>query len=427
MPFSRRSLLRAAGAAAFSGLGGTLPAELDAAPGPRAEPPRDGKPRKTVAAVVTAYFPLSHAYHIVGRFLHGYLKHGQLYHPDYRGVSLYVDKPGGRDVHRELAERFGFRIYPSVAETLENGTGKLAVDAVLLIGEHGNYPFNEKGQQLYPRYELFQKIVEVFRKSGRSVPVYNDKHLSYDWEHAREMVATAKEMGFGLMAASSLPVTWRRPELEFPLGVELQEALVAGYGPADAYGFHALETLQCMVERRKGGESGVAAITCLEGNAVWEAGDRGTWSWDLLEAALGRSETLNVGDARGNCRNPVAFVIEYRDGLRATALLLNNHIADFNFAGRVKGTSKPASALFYLPAPPGANYFSALADNIEKLFKTGRSPYPIERTLLTTGILAFAMESRFRGNRRLATSQLDMRYQAPADSGFWRGGVANPV
>jgi hypothetical protein len=363
----------------------------------------------------------------VGRFLHGYMKRGQLYHPDYRVASLYVDRPSGRDVHRELADRFGIHIYPSVAETLENGTGKLAVDAVLLIGEHGNYPDNEKGQRLYPRYELFQKIVEVYRKSGRSVPVYNDKHLSYDWDHAHEMVATAREMGFGLMAGSSLPVTWRRPELEPRLGVEWEEALVAGYGPTEIYGFHALETLQCMVERRRGGETGVAAITCLEGKAVWEAGDRGTWSWELLEAALGRSETLNVGDVRDNCRNPAAFVVEYRDGLRATALLLNSHIADFNFAGRMKGTSKPASTLFYLPAPPGANYFSALADNIEKLFKTGRSPYPIERTLLTTGILAFAMESRFRGSRRLATPQLDVRYQPPADSGYWHGGVANPV
>jgi hypothetical protein len=355
------------------------------------------------------------------------MKHGQFYRPDYRVVSLYVDRPSGRDVHRELSERLGFKIYPSVAETVTNGTGKLAVDAVLLVGEHGNYPENDKGQRLYPRYELFKQITEVFRQGGRSVPVYNDKHLSYDWEHAREMVTTAREMGFGLMAASSLPVTWRRPELELPLGVEIEDALVAGYGPTEIYGFHALESLQVMMERRKGGESGVAAITCLEGNAVWEAGDRGTWSWDLLEAALGRSETLNVGDVRDNCRNPVAFVVEYRDGQRATALLLNNHIADFNFAGRIKGTSKPASTLFYLPAPPGANYFSALCDNIEKLFRTGRPPYPVERTLLTTGILAFAMESRFRGNRRLATPQLDVRYQAPADSGYWRGGVANPV
>ena len=26
-------------------------------------------------------------------------------------------------------------------------------------------------------------------------------------------------------------------------------------------------------------------MTCLEGDAVWKAGDDGLWSWDLLEAA----------------------------------------------------------------------------------------------------------------------------------------------
>ena len=66
-----------------------------------------------------------------------------------------------------------------MADALTLGTGKLAVDGVLLIGEHGNYPRNDSGQILYPRYELMEQIVSVFRKTGRSVPVFNDKHLSY--------------------------------------------------------------------------------------------------------------------------------------------------------------------------------------------------------------------------------------------------------
>src|SRR5262249_19715690 len=151
-------------------------------------------------------------------------------------------------------------------------------------------------QKLYPRYELFQKIVEVFRQSGRSVPVFCDKHLYYDRTKAFAMAETARKLGFPLCAGSSLPVTWRRPELELPLGVRIQEALVASRGELEIFGIHALEALQCMVERRSPDQQGVRAVTCLEGDAVWKAGDNGVWSWELLEQALRRSPSRNVGD-----------------------------------------------------------------------------------------------------------------------------------
>ena len=72
-----------------------------------------------------------------------------------------------------------------VTEALTVG-GKLAVEGVLLIAEHGNYPRNDKGQILYPRLELMEQIVDVFRKTGQSVPVFNDKHLSYTFDRAPE-------------------------------------------------------------------------------------------------------------------------------------------------------------------------------------------------------------------------------------------------
>jgi len=239
------------------------------------------------------------------------------------------------------------------------------------------------------------------------------------------------------MAGSSLPVTWRRPELEFKADTPIEDALVAAYGPLEIYGFHALETLQVMMERRNGGESGVKAVTCLTGKDVWKAGDAGKWSWDLLEAALGRSETVNPGDIRRNVGSfpvgsmpstpPTAFLIEYTDGTRGTVLLLNGHIQDFCFAATIKGESKPTSCLFYLPPPPGAKYFDALVANIEKLFETGRPSYPVERTLLTTGILDAAMESHHRRGERVETPELSVRYVAPPDSGFLRGSVSAPA
>ncbi len=327
--------------------------------------------------------------------------------------------------------------------------GKLAVEGVLLIGEHGNYPLNDNGQILYPRLEMMEQIAAAFRKAGRSCPVFNDKGLSYTFANAKKMIGWSEGRGevtsplkgevtsplpFPLMAGSSLPVTWRRPELEPRPETPFEEGLVACYGPLEVYGFHGLEALQVMLERRKGGETGVKAVQCLTGKDVWRAGDAGRWSWDLLDAALSRSETVNLGDIRKNVGSmsvqgmpqtpAAAFLVEHRDGTRGTVLLLNGHVQDFTFAARVKGEAKPSSCLFLLPPPPGARYFDALTFNIEKMLETGKTPYPVQRTLLTTGVLDALMLSHARRDDRVETPELDVSYPAPAESGFLHGGVA---
>ncbi len=338
-----------------------------------------------------------------------------------------------RDLSAEVSKTHNVPRFDSVADALTLGGDTLAVDGVLLIGEHGDYPYNEKGQKLYPRFELFGKIAEVFRKSKRSVPVFCDKHLSYDHKQAVAMVATAKELKFPLMAGSSLPVTWRRPEFDLKIGTPVREALVASRGEVEIFGIHALEALQCVIERRLRGQQGVKAVQCLEGDAVWKAGDAGVWSWSLLESALSRSPSRNVGDVRENCRQyspptgrptfprgPIAFVIEYRDGLRATALLLNGHTDDTTIALRTKAGEKPVSGLFYLPPPPGAAFLEALAQKIEQFLTTGVPSQPLERTLLTGGILDAVLTSRVE-KKRLETPQLDVRYDPPTEAGFMRG------
>jgi len=148
---------------------------------------------------------------------------------------------------------------------LRCGGSKLAVDAVLTIGEHGNYPRNDKGQILYPRYEFFEQCVKVFEQDGRAVPVYNDKHLSYSFEKAKRMVDTSRRLKFPMLAGSSLPVTWRLPDVEMPDGAHVEEAVMLGNGGTDIMGFHALEAMQCMLERRVGGETGVRSVETLEG------------------------------------------------------------------------------------------------------------------------------------------------------------------
>jgi hypothetical protein len=439
MRLSRRTFLSSS--AAGVAVGQSVTAQDQAArPGPRADPPgRKNKPTRRLAVVTTAYHYLSHAYHICGRFLYGYLRAQAYHYPEWAIAGMFVDQLNRKDdLSRELAKEHGFTIYKDVAGALTLGGEKLAVDGVLLIGEHGDYPYNAKGQKLYPRYELFQRIAEVFRNSARGVPVFIDKHLYYDRKRAFEMAATARRMTFPLYAGSSLPITWRQPELELPLGVRIREALVASRGELEIFGIHALEALQCMVERRLTGQQGVRGVSCLEGNAVWKAGDAGVWSWDLLENALSRSPSRNVGDIRVNCRHfspppnrpsfprgPVAFLIEYRDGLRATVLLLNGHVDDTTFAARIDGEKNPVSTLFYLPPPPGAAFLEALTTKIEGFLSTGRPPYPVERTLLTGGILDLALESRIREHRRLDTPDLDVRYDPPKDSGFVRGRYTN--
>jgi hypothetical protein len=384
---------------------------------------------KRIAVITTVYRYLTHAQHEVDRILVGYPHNGQWRRPDMKVVSLYVDQKPEGDLSAARAQEFGFQVYPSIAEALRCGGGKLAVDAVMIVGEHGDYPRNEKGQVLYPRYEWFKQCVEVFEKDGRAVPVFNDKNLSYSFAKARWMVETSKRLGFPLLAGSSLPVTWRLPDIELPLGCEIEEALMVGEGESDAMDYHALEALQCMVERRKGGETGIKAVQLLENDDVWKAGEAGRWSKELLTAALSRSDTpqgLTVKDGRTQdlvhngelsslAKNPWAYFIEYADGLKATLLMLNGVVTDFNFAARVKG-SGIQSTQFLLTPEPNVTYSACLIGKVEEMFATRRAPYPVERTLIVSGILESCLTSRVQNHQRLETPHVKVQYQAPAGS-----------
>jgi hypothetical protein len=384
--------------------------------------------KKTVAAIVTIYTDdrrlKSHAAVIVGRLLEGYRPNGVFTEPRTRVVSMYTDQVPENDLSRGLAEKYGFTIYPTIKDALTLGGDRLAVDAVCLVGEHGEYPWNERGQKLYPRFELMERIVEVFRRSGRSVPVFCDKHLSYSWVKAKQMYEWSRELGFPLMAGSSIPVTVRFPPLEIPYGARLDGAVAIGYGDFDSYGFHTLEALQAMVERRAGGETGVRSVEWLEGEAVWQWREsaQGRWSLPLLEAALARNPTAKPGRPEDNVKNPVVFLLEYSDGLRAAAFMLNGHVSGWSFAAKLAGSAEPAATYFGFPDPKQGRplaHFDGLVDSIEELFVTGRPRYPVERTLLVTCALSVLFESRV-WKRRIETPELAVAYQAPRESYFQR-------
>ena len=396
----------------------------------------DAAPPKRLAVVTTEWRYYSHAWHMAERFLNGYPVKGRWHRPPIEVVSAYVDQKPAKDLSPDRAQEFGFTIYPTIAEALRCGGKQLAVDAVLQIGEHGDYPNNELGQKKYPRYEFFKQVTDVFRADGRSVPVFNDKHLSWNWEWAKEMVELSRELKFPFLAGSSLPVTWRMPAIEMPNGSDVQEVMCVAYGGVDSYDFHALEVIQCMAERRRGGETGVKTVQALRGDAVWAAMEKPSWAaggWDpaLFAACLARTQTLaqppngshrypTPAQMRTFVKDPVAYRIEYLDGLHATMFLLNGLVADFTFAARLRGQAEPLSTLFYLPPNPNVVYSAALMAQAERMFVTGKAPYPIERTLLTSGILAAAMQSRGADGKLLATPHLAVKYQPPQESLFWK-------
>ena len=387
-------------------------------------------PAKRIAVITTIYKYLSHAQHIGDRFLIGYPHNGAWHKPDMKVVSLYVDQKPDGDLSAERAREFGFKVYPTIAETLRNGGDRLAVDAVLIIGEHGNYPVNEKGQILYPRYEFFKQCVDVFEKDGRAVPIYNDKHLSYSFEKAKSMVDASKRLHFPMLAGSSLPVTWRLPDLELPLNCEIEDALMVGDGGSDPMDYHALEAMQCMIERRKGGETGVKAVQMIEGDAVWRD-DR--LSKELLTSALSRSDSpqgLTIEDGRTQdlvatgqlpkiVPKPAAYFIEHRDGLKTTLLMLNGAVKDFTFAARLKGKGVQSTQFFLTPVP-NVTYSACLVNKIEQMFSTGVAPYPVERTLIVSGMLESCLTSKVKDHRRLETPHLSVSYRPPAASQYCR-------
>jgi hypothetical protein len=169
---------------------------------------------------------------------------------------------------------------------------------------------------------------------------------------------------------------------------------------------------------------------------VWKALEAGSWEKGgldgrLFEACLSRSQTLAQPETYSHryptreqmqqwVKAPVAYRFEYADGARATMLLMNGLVDDFTFAARLKGEREPLSTLFYLPPNPNVAYSAALMSKAEETFVTGQPPYPIERTLLTSGLVEAGMRSLAAGQKRLETPHLAVKYRAPHESTFAR-------
>ncbi|HUY34499.1 MAG TPA: hypothetical protein VMV69_17270 [Pirellulales bacterium] len=374
-----------------------------------------------VAGVTTVYYDNSHADVILGKILEGFAHDGGA-GPDLRLVSLYTDQRPENDLSRGLAQKHGFRLADTIDEAVTLGTGRLAVAGVVIVGEHGHYPETSDTRQImYPRRRFFDETVASFRRVKQVAPVFSDKHLGYSWADAQHIYDTARALSIPLMAGSSLPVTWRTPSVAPRLGCEFDEVLALGYGPLEGYAFHALEMSQCMAERRQGGETGVASVETVQGPAIWEAQRAGLWSRALFDAALARVPPYGQGKPEELMNADAAFyLIKYRDGLKATLAMANGVTDQFVFSAAVKGASEPLVIWFRTQDVEPFGHFAYLLRAIDDMVHSGRPSYPVERTLLTTGVLDAALHSLAAGHKPLPTPQLDVRY-APVDWPFAPG------
>jgi len=373
--------------------------------------------KKRIACLSSTYHVRSHSDNFITRFLEGYWIHEAHYDPPFEVASLWIDQLHPGDIGQRLAAAYNVTLAPGIAGALTLGAGQLAVDGVVLVCEHGNYPHNEKDQHLYPRYEFFEQVVNVFRQSGRSCPVFVDKHLSYDWKKAQQMVRWSQELGFPLMAGSSVPVTFRRPDYDPPRGLVMDSALAVGGGwVGDGGIFHILETLQAFAERRRGGETGIRAVRLLKGEEVWKAAQQGLWRRDLLDAALARQQ--KPATQRPEEMKATLGLIEYRDGFTAATLALSG-VTDYLAAVKPKH-GPPQATCCYIPIE-NSNNFSMLVHGITRMIETGQPALDVRRTLLVTGALASLMDSGHQNGRRIETPHLSIAYKPPPHSWYAPG------
>jgi len=413
MDTTRRSFCKTALTAVTAAAGMSLPQTKAFAAGSK---------RKRIAAIVVTYGLRTHADNLVTRLLEGYWINEQFHPSPLEVASVYVlhaPKDNRGDLSERLSKAYGFRLSSNVADALTLGTGELAVDGVMIVSEDGNTAWTKN-----PFFRFFSQVVDVFHQSGRAVPVFNDKALSHDWVQAEWMVRQSRELGFPLLAGSTLAVTFRRPELEISTEDHLDEALVAcGFGDpyVESGGFHGLELLQAMVERRSGGETGIKAVQCLEGDAVWEASNKGLWSRALFDAALKRSDDTLKGNPEDLIKKPIALLIEYNDGLRGSVISSSGSVGGYNFAAKMSGREEIRSTQAFYVGVNG-NSFSCLVDLFARMMASGKPANPPERTMLTCGALDFLMRSRSGSHERIETPELAKMSYPPGESpSFYRG------
>ncbi len=370
-------------------------------------------PRPRVALIVTTWFRPAHADVIGTRLIEGYPWNGSTIESRVEVAGLYMEQVSDEDIGLEIARRNNVPLYESVAECMACGGTGVQVDGVVIVGEHGDYGQNDLGQTLYPRRRLFDSAVSAMIGAGRFVPIFTDKHFAWNTADAQAMFDLSRRHNIPMLAGSSVPLAWRVPQgTDWPLGEPMESVVAVTYGPTESYGFHALEAMQVLAERRAGGETGVTSVQALTGAAARAAIADGRVDADLFDAALASLRLDPAVDqaARETVRD--VFLVTYADGTRGAAVLCENGVR--NFAAAARGASTRIACEMHLEPSP-YRHFIYLVRAIESLVLAGREPWPVERTLLTTCLLDAAMQSLHAASEPIATPALtSLSYTPPA-------------
>lgn len=383
--------------------------------------------RLDVAAVTTVYRKNSHAELLVGRLLETHTLDGKGRVSPLRLRALYTDQVPENDTSRGLAAEHGFAIVDKPADAIFDAEGKRAVGGFLLVAEHGEYPRSATSSIQYPKRRLFEQVLAGFDRAGKVAPVYIDKHISDHWNDIEWIYSAARERGIPLMAGSSVPLAWRHPAADVRRGAKLEQIVAVSYHTLDSYGFHALEVVQALAERRAGGETGISKVRCLTGDAVWQAGSNGVYDVKLLGAALDRMDWKRFAERplEEAVKNPSMFEIHYKDGTKAFVLTLPGVVREWAAAWRYEGGESEAT-LFKLQEDRPYMHFSLLLTGIERMMVSGKPSWPVERTVLTSGALDALLQSRQRGGEWISTPHLGRGYISDWDWADFMSSVPEP-
>jgi hypothetical protein len=375
---------------------------------------------RKIAFLLEEFSKPSPAQQLVDRFLAGYVTDGEFRRPPFEDASAYVILSNNPPELEQRTKDFKLMVAPRAEAAVEGA------DAVVIVSRKPGALANER---------LVQIALERAPEGGAC---FVHGALANSLERARKFAGLARSRQIALLAGTPLCVTWRLPEVELSPAAPLSEALIVVQAspspgqtsppvpPSSLRGaeLHALEGLLPVIERRRGGESGVRSVRFLEGKELWKAGDKGNWSWPLLASALSRSHSPQgdpVLDGRTQdlaglglvpklARNPRGWLIEHRDGLRSAILVLDGVVADFNFAVRAQDRSIVCAQLYRAPAP-AEQHFSRLAAVMEDFFRTGEAPWPIERNTLIAGLLEGFSQPSSRTGKVVPTPGLEVVYQ----------------
>lgn len=369
--------------------------------------------RKPVAGITTVYRYNSHSDLIIGRLIQTETLNGQGRIPTLEVKSLYVDQKPTADTSRKIAADMGIPITKTIPESLTLGTDGIAVEGVVMVAEHGDYPNSETGAQEYPKRKFFEQIFETVDKYGRrGLPVFCDKHLADKWVDAKWIYDEAKKRDMPLMAGSSVPSAWRAPPIDLPGGAKLKELHGVSFHTIDIYGFHVLEGMQAILERRAGGETGVKSVQTISGDDVWSAGAEGVYDRKLLDAAVGAMRLRVIPEGKrleDMAKKPILTIIDRNDGLRTCLFTLDGATEEFTVAWKDE-KDKISSLTYDMQDARPYSHFAILTNGIEQMMNTGKAPWPVERTLLTSGIVDEALKSRLDGGKKRETPHLDVKY-----------------